>query len=105
MLIDDEGFELGSPTLEKMIRHQVVLLRHESEESRRQLAKAKADVQKLVDINAQLNSQMADLHRQLREVRSRLCVEFNLKRHAFSTWGGADGEAGRQRVIRVYPML
>ncbi|WP_095159201.1 hypothetical protein [Pseudomonas sp. Irchel 3E13] len=67
MLIDDKGFELGVPTREEMIRHQVVLLKHEREDVWLRLAKANEDIQRLIEINERLNRQIIDLRRQLNE--------------------------------------
>ncbi|WP_110970794.1 hypothetical protein [Pseudomonas huaxiensis] len=67
MLIDDTGFELGMPTLEEMIRHQVVLLKHEREDVWLRLAKANEDIQRLIEINEGLNRQVIDLRRQMSE--------------------------------------
>lgn len=105
MLINDEGFELGAATIEEMVQHQAVLLAHENEEAWRAVAKARADVESLVNINTQLNRQIGELHRQLREVRSRLAMEVNLHRHQFSTWGGAGETATRGTPTPVYPEL
>lgn len=65
MLIDDKGFELGMPTREEMIRHQVVLLKHEREDAWLRLAKANEDIQRLIEINEGLNRQIIDLRRQI----------------------------------------
>lgn len=65
MLIDDRGFELGMPTCEEMIRHQVVLLKHEREDAWLRLAKANEDIQRLIEINERLNHQIIDLRREL----------------------------------------
>ncbi|QYX51495.1 hypothetical protein K3F44_18050 [Pseudomonas sp. S07E 245] len=105
MLINEEGFELGAGTDEEMVRHQVLLLEHENEEAWRAAAKARSDVQALVEINARLNSQIGELHLQLRQVQSRLMMEVNLHKPMFSTWGGAGDKASRGRSVPVYPEL
>ncbi|WP_070415277.1 hypothetical protein [Pseudomonas lundensis] len=105
MLINEVGFELGTATAEEMVRHQVLLLEHENEEAWRAAAKARSDVQELVEINARLNSQIGELHLQLKQVQSRLMMEVNLHKRMFSTWGGAGDKASRGRSVPVYPEL
>lgn len=105
MLIDDEGFELGMPSQEEMAAHQVVLLRHESEQAWQQLAKAREDVQKLVDINWSLNQQVIALRHDLKVARAHACMETNLHRQGgFSTWGGRTPNQIRQPPA-IYPVL
>lgn len=105
--INDDGFELGMPTRAAMWKQQATLLEHEVEQASRLLAKANLDVQKLVGINQQLNAQICSLQREVRELRSHLCMEKNRYRNGlFSTWGGqtltldTDG-----KVIAAYPVM
>lgn len=105
MLIDDDGFELGMPSHEEMAAHQVVLLRHESEQAWQQLAKAREDMQKLVDINWALNQQVIALRQDLKVARAHACMETNLHRQGgFSTWGGQAPNPNRPPPA-VYPVL
>lgn len=75
MLIDDRGFELGIPTLEEMLRHMVVLLKHEREDAWLRLVKANEDIQHLIEINERLNREIAHLRRQLQAQRVERVVE------------------------------
>ncbi|MDH0045389.1 hypothetical protein [Pseudomonas juntendi] len=105
MLINDDGFELGMPSREEMAAHQVVLLRHESEQASQQLAKVREDMQKLVDINWALNQQVAALRHDLKVARAHACMETNLHRHGgFSTWGGQTAKPNRLPPA-IYPVL
>ncbi|MDH1696926.1 MULTISPECIES: hypothetical protein [unclassified Pseudomonas] len=104
MDIDIEGFEHGLPSWPEMVAHQVVLLTHEAEQAWGQVAKAKADVRKLVDINADLNKQIMALQRQVLELRHHLCMETNMHGRIFSTWGGASPGL-KSKQIAVYPIL
>lgn len=89
MLVDDSGFELGTPTREEMLRHQVVLLKHEREDVWLRLAKANDDIHQLVEINERLNHQIIDLRRQLHERREPHKDELARGVHpgTFPTWG------------------
>ena len=51
MDIDTTGFELGMPTREEMLEHQSHMLCNENDQLRRELAKAKRNIEKLVEIN------------------------------------------------------
>ncbi|CAB5650625.1 Uncharacterised protein [Pseudomonas putida] len=105
MLIDDDGFELGMPSHEEMAEHQVLLLRHESEQAWQQLAKAREDMQKLVDINWALNQQVIALRQDLKVARAQACMEANLHRQGgFSTWGGHSPNQNRPPPA-IYPVL
>lgn len=105
VLIDDEGFELGMPSFEEMVAHQVVLLRHESEQACHQLAKAHEDMQKLVDINWALNQQVTALRHDLKVARANACMEANLHRQGgFSTWGGEPSNQRRPPPL-IFPVL
>ncbi|AGA74235.1 hypothetical protein CXG50_05000 [Pseudomonas plecoglossicida] len=105
MLIDDDGFELGMPSHEEMAAHQVLLLRHESEQAWQQLAKAREDMQKLVDINWALNQQVIALRQDLKVARAQACMEANLHRQGgFSTWGGHAPDQNRPPPA-IYPVL
>ena len=105
MLIDDKGFELGMPSSEEMAEHQVVLLRHESEQALQQLAKAREDMQKLVDINWALNQQLIALRLDLKVARAHACMEVNLRRQGgFFTWGGQASNQDRPAPL-LYPPL
>ncbi|WP_447781628.1 hypothetical protein [Pseudomonas plecoglossicida] len=88
MLIDDDGFDLGMPTHEEMLQHQLVVMTHESEQVWQYLAKANRDIRKLTMINAGLNKQVMGLQREVRELHARLLMETASRRHGFSTWGG-----------------
>lgn len=105
MDIDTEGFELGSPGMAEMIAHQVVLLTHEAEQAWSEVAKAKADVEKLVAINAELNSQVMALQRQVFELRHHLCMERNMHGRMFSTWGGESASLIKSKQVSIYPLL
>ena len=105
MDIDSEGFEQGLPSRAEMTAHQVVLLTHETEQAWSQVAKANADVQKLVDINAELNRQVMALQRQVFELRHHLCMEINMNGRMFSTWGGASPALLKSKLDAVYPVL
>ena len=105
VLIDDEGFELGMPSQEEMAAHQVVLLRHESEQAWQQLAKAREDMQKLVGINWALNQQVIALRHDLKVARAHACMEVNLNRRGgFTTWGGQASNQDRPPPM-IYPVL
>ncbi|MFG0549724.1 hypothetical protein [Pseudomonas sp. yb_9] len=105
MDIDTEGFELGSPGMAEMIAHQVVLLTHEAEQAWSEVTKAKADVEKLVAINAELNSQVMALQRQVFELRHHLCMERNMHGRMFSTWGGESASLIKSKQVSIYPLL
>lgn len=105
VLIDDEGFELGMPSHEEMAAHQVVLLKHESEQARHQLAKAHEDMQKLVDINWALNQEISTLRHELRVARAHACMETNRQRGSgIPTWGGQMANQDRREPL-LYPPL
>jgi len=105
VLIDDGGFELGMPSHEEMAAHHLVLLRHESEQAWQQLAKAREDLQKLVDINWELNQQVIALRHDLKVARAHACMETNLHRQGgFSTWGGQATNHNRPPPA-IYPVL
>lgn len=105
VLIDDEGFELGMPSHEEVAAHQVVLLRHESEQACHQLAKAHADMQKLVDINLSLNQEISTLRHELRVARAHACMETNRKRGSgIPSWGGQVANQDRGEPL-LYPLL
>ncbi|GLH31021.1 hypothetical protein QUC26_01840 [Pseudomonas asiatica] len=105
VLIDDEGFELGMPSHEEMVAHQVVLLRHESEQAGHQLAKAQEDMQKLVEINWALNQEVSALRHELRVARAHACMETNRQRGSgIPTWGGQAASPNRPEPL-VYPPL
>ncbi len=57
MDIDTTGFELGMPTREEMLVHQVTLLQAECEDSTEALTKARKDIQYLVACLDQANRQ------------------------------------------------
>lgn len=59
MDIDTTGFELGMPTREEMLEHQSHMLCNENDQLRRELAKAKRNIEKLVEINQGLQEQIA----------------------------------------------
>lgn len=59
MDIDTTGFEHGMPTQVEMLEHQSHLLMAENEDLRVQLAQAKANITKLVEINQGLSTQVA----------------------------------------------
>ncbi|WP_332774443.1 hypothetical protein [Pseudomonas sp. ESBL1] len=59
MDIDTAGFELGMPTREEMLEHQSHILCNENDQLRRELAKAKRNIEKLVEINQRLQEQIA----------------------------------------------
>lgn len=86
MLIDDEGFELGIPSVEEMTRHQVVLLTHEAEEAWHLLAKARRDIEKLVLINAELSHRVQALQFDLNSAMIEL-AQARAPKHSVSTWG------------------
>lgn len=105
VLIDDEGFEFGMPSQVEMAAHQVVLLRHESEQAWQQLAKAREDMQKLIDINWALNQQVIALRQDLKVARAQACMEVNLHRQGgFSSWGGQPSNQNRTAPL-IYPPL
>ncbi|MFV3316464.1 hypothetical protein [Pseudomonas sp. NY15374] len=105
VLIDDEGFELGMPSREEMTAHQVVLLRHENEQAFQQLVKAHEDMQKLVEINWELNQEINTLRHELRTARAHACMEINLQRGSGTpTWGGQVASQIRPEPL-VYPPL
>jgi len=105
VLINDGGFELGMPSHEEMVAHQVVLLRHESEQACHQLAKAHEDMQKLVDINWALSQKVSTLRRELRVARAHACMETNRQRGgAITTWGGQEAKQNRFDPL-LYPPL
>lgn len=105
VLIDDEGFELGMPSHEEMVAHQVVLLMHESEQACLQLAKAHEDMQKLVDINWALNHEVSTLRHELRVARAHACMETNRQRgNGIPTWGGEAASHNRPEPL-LYPPL
>lgn len=57
MLTDDDGFGcLGVPIEEETLRQHCLLLELEVEEMHRQLAQARANIAKLVDINAEVSA-------------------------------------------------
>ncbi|AFK69770.1 hypothetical protein A210_01180 [Pseudomonas putida SJTE-1] len=99
MLINDEGFELGMPSHEEMIAHEVLLLRHENELACQQLTKAHEDIHKLVDVNSALNQQVTALRQE------RACMELNLNRQGgISPWGSQSSSANRAEPS-LYPLL
>lgn len=105
MLINDEGFELGMPSHEEMIAHEVLLLRHENELACQQLTKAHEDMRKLVDINSALNQQVTALRQELKVARVRACLELNLNRQGgVFTWGGQSSNPNRAEPS-LYPLL
>lgn len=105
MVIDEEGFELGMPSHEEMVAHQVVLLRHESEQAFHRLAKAHEDMQKLVDINWALNQEVSKLRHELRVARAHACMETNRHRGSgIPTWGGQAANRNRPEPL-IYPPL
>ena len=105
MLIDDDGFDLGVPTHEEMLQHQLVVMTHESEQVWQYLAKATRDIRKLTMINAGLNKQVMGLQREVRELHARLLMETASRPHGFSSWGGQPDIRIWREVAPVYPML
>lgn len=65
--IDTTGFELGMPTHVDMLKHQCHMLSNENDQFRRDLAKARRNIQKLVDINQNLQAQITVEHRRANE--------------------------------------
>lgn len=63
MDIDTSGFELGMPTRIEMLEHQSNMLCNENDSLRLELAKAQRNIAKLVEINQELQSQIAVEHR------------------------------------------
>lgn len=59
MDIDTIGFELGMPTREEMLEHQSHMLCNENDQLRRDLSRAKRNIEKLVTINQGLQEQIA----------------------------------------------
>ena len=59
MDIDTTGFELGMPTREEMLEHQSHMLCNENDQLRRELVRAKRNIEKLVEINQSLQDQIA----------------------------------------------
>lgn len=105
MLIDDDGFEMGMPSREEMVAHQVVLLRHESEQASQLLAKAHDDMQKLVAINWALNEEVSTLRNELKVARAHACMELNLQRRVGTpTWGGHRANRNSPEPL-IYPPL
>jgi len=58
MDIDTTGFEQGMPSRLEMLEHQYHMLCSENDELRRDLALARRNIEKLVDINQDLNQQI-----------------------------------------------
>lgn len=105
MLIDDDGFDLGMPTHEEMLQHQLVVMTHESEQMWQYLAKANRDIRKLTMINAGLNKQVMELQREVRVLSARLHMETAWRPHGFSSWGGQPDTRIWREIAPVYPML
>ncbi|WGV20408.1 hypothetical protein QIY50_24630 [Pseudomonas putida] len=63
MDIDTTGFELGMPTREEMLEHQCHLLCNENDLLRHDLAQANRNINKLVQINQDLQAQIAVEHK------------------------------------------
>ncbi|MBA6063533.1 hypothetical protein [Pseudomonas mosselii] len=82
MEIDDSGFELGMPSHLELLKHQCNMLCNENDELRRDLVRAKRNIEKLVEINAALTVRLRTLHQEQNQ-RS----VGPLPRHSFSTWG------------------
>lgn len=59
MDIDTTGFELGMPTRVEMLEHQSHMVMADNDELRVKLAQAQANIQKLVEINQDLNTRVA----------------------------------------------
>ena len=59
MDIDDTGFELGMPTQVETLQHQCHLLCSENDQLHRDLAQALRNIEKLVEINQNLQAQVS----------------------------------------------
>ena len=105
MLIDEDGFDLGMPTREETLEHQVLLLTHEGEQAWLYLAKANRDILKLTMINEGLNKQVMALQREVTQLRARLHFETVTRPGPFSTWGCLPDDRIWREVAPVYPPL
>lgn len=82
MHIDDSGFELGMPSHQELLEHQCDMLCNENDELRRDLAKAKRNIEKLVEINADLATSLREF-----QLQKRNDLENLRPQHSFGTWG------------------
>ncbi|HBP6689814.1 TPA: hypothetical protein L6B04_16235 [Pseudomonas aeruginosa] len=105
MLIDDDEFDLGMPTHEELLKHQVVVMTHETEQVWQHLARANRNIRKLTMINEGLNKQVMGLQREVRELKAQLTFEINTHPGMFSTWGGKPDVRIWREIAPVYPML
>ena len=83
MNIDDSGFELGMPSHQELLEHQCNMLCHENDELRQDLIKARRNIEKLVEINANLTARLRTLHLQ----QNQGYVEGRRPGQSVGTWG------------------
>ncbi|WP_407310344.1 hypothetical protein [Pseudomonas sp. nanlin1] len=67
MLIDDEDFSLGIPTLEQMLKQQAVLLDNECHQLMSELGHARCSIAQLVLMNDELSAECAKLKAAFKE--------------------------------------
>lgn len=84
MDIDTSGFELGMPTHTELLEQQCHLLCHENDQLRRELARSRRNIQKLVEINQALQGQFAAEARRANGHYVRLVHIFNRLRCSHS---------------------
>lgn len=83
MNIDDSGFELGMPSHQELLEHQCNMLCNENDELRRDLVRAKRNIEKLVEINAGLAASLRAFCQQ----QTHGHLEGQIPRHSVGTWG------------------
>ncbi|TDJ76951.1 hypothetical protein E2H86_10785 [Pseudomonas putida] len=83
MDIDDSGFELGMPSHQELLEQQCDMLCNENDELRRDLMNAKRNIEKLVEINADLTARLRTLQLQ----KNGGYGEGQRRRHSVGTWG------------------
>ncbi|WP_313364505.1 hypothetical protein [Pseudomonas sp.] len=101
MEIDDRGFELGMPSHLELLEHQCNMLCNENDELRRDLAKAKRNIEKLVEINAALTVSIRTLHEQ----QSQRAAAGQTPRHSVSTWGSVGNLISEEEAASIQQKL
>lgn len=105
MNIDTTGFEQGMPTREEMLEHQCHLLSNENDQLRRDLALANRNISKLVEINQELQAQIAVEHKRANSAYVEYVHLMNTARCSYGIDLTRDGFAlsPREQVKRTMP--
>lgn len=95
MDIDDRGFELGMPSRVEMLEHQHDMLSNENDQLRRDLARARRNITKLVEINQGLSESLADTQKRVNDLYVEYVQERNRRYgQSFKTWGIISASSG-----------